>query len=176
MSYKQDGALIQELFSLDGIGTQIVMSNAEKIRRANINDIGGILDLIQPLEAEGILVRRSREQLEREITLFTVIELDNLIIGCAALYPYPDEKMAEMACVAIHPDFRDGDRGVLLLNKLCQQARDTGIDKLFVLTTRSVHWFREQGFYECDIEQLPVIKKDLYNYQRRSKILITNIN
>ncbi|PLC56903.1 amino-acid N-acetyltransferase [Photobacterium carnosum] len=172
LSYKQDGALIQELFSLDGIGTQIVMSNAEKIRRADINDIGGILDLIQPLEAEGILVRRSREQLEREITLFSVIELDNLIIGCAALYPYPDEKMAEMACVAIHPDFRDGDRGVLLLNKLCQQARDTGLDKIFVLTTRSVHWFREQGFYECDIEQLPMIKKDLYNYQRRSKILI----
>ena len=172
LSYKQDGALIQELFSLDGIGTQIVMSSAEKIRRADINDIGGILDLIQPLEKEGILVRRSREQLEREITLFSVIELDNLIIGCAALYPYPDEKMAEMACVAIHPDFRDGDRGVLLLNKLCQQAREDALDKIFVLTTRSVHWFREQGFYECDIEQLPMIKKDLYNYQRRSKILI----
>ncbi|MCD9480571.1 amino-acid N-acetyltransferase [Photobacterium phosphoreum] len=173
LSYKQDGALIQELFSLDGIGTQIVMSSAEKIRRADINDIGGILDLIQPLENEGILVRRSREQLEREITLFSIIELDNLIIGCAALYPYPEEKMAEMACVAIHPDFRDGDRGVLLLNKLCQQAREAGLEKIFVLTTRSVHWFREQGFYECDIEQLPLFKKDLYNYQRRSKILIT---
>lgn len=176
LSYKQDGALIQELFSLDGIGTQIVMSSAEKIRRADINDIGGILDLIQPLEKEGILVRRSREQLEREITLFSVIELDNLIIGCAALYPYPDEKMAEMACLAIHPDFRDGDRGALLLNKLCQQAREASLDKIFVLTTRSVHWFREQGFYECNIEQLPLVKKDLYNYQRRSKILMISIN
>ncbi|PSW51151.1 amino-acid N-acetyltransferase [Photobacterium leiognathi] len=175
VSYKEDGALIQELFSVDGIGTQIVMASAEKVRRANINDIGGILDLIQPLEQDGILVRRSREQLEQEITQFTIVERDNLIIGCAALYPFPDEKMAEMACVAIHPDYRDGNRGVLLLNELCQQARQQELEHLFVLTTRSLHWFREQGFSECDVERLPMAKKALYNYQRRSKILITKL-
>jgi len=175
ISYKEDGALIQELFSFDGIGTQIVMASAEKVHRAGIDDIGGILELIRPLEHDGILVRRSREQLEQEIEQFTIIERDSLIIGCAALYPFVEEKMAEMACVAIHPDYRDGDRGALLLNRLRQQAKEQGLKHIFVLTTRSLHWFREQGFYESSVEQLPMAKKALYNFQRRSKILVLDI-
>ncbi len=175
ISYQEDGSLIQELFSIDGIGTQIVMESAEQVRHADINDIGGILDLIYPLEQEGILVRRSREQLEQEIERFTVIERDNMAIGCAALYPFIEEKTAEMACVAVHPDYRDGERGVTLLNKLKQQAKGMGLQSLFVLTTRSIHWFREQGFVECDVEQLPVAKQALYNFQRRSKILMLKL-
>lgn len=175
ISYKEDGALIQELFSFDGIGTQIVMESAEQVRRAGIDDIGGILALIRPLEQDGILVRRSREQLEQEISQFTIIERDGLIIGCAALYPFPDEKMAEMACVAVHPDYRDGDRGAILLSQIRLQARQLGLRQLFVLTTRSVHWFREQGFTESNVDQLPMAKQALYNFQRRSKILILDL-
>ncbi|OAN14034.1 amino-acid N-acetyltransferase [Photobacterium jeanii] len=175
ISYQEDGALIQELFSLDGIGTQIVMASAEKVRAAGIDDIGGILELIQPLEQQGILVRRSREQLEQEIERFTIIERDGLIISCAAMYPFPEDKMAEMACVAVHPDFRDGDRGNLLLNRLRQQAKEQGIKQLFVLTTQSLHWFREQGFVECKVEKLPMEKQALYNFQRRSKILVLDL-
>ncbi len=175
ISYKVDGALIQELFSFDGIGTQVVMASAEQVRKAHIDDIGGILDLIHPLEEEGILVRRSREQLEQEIGKFTIIDKDGLIIGCAALYPYLDEEMAEMACVAIHPDYRDGNRGLSLLNHMKHLARDQGIKQMFVLTTHSLHWFREQGFYEIGVEGLPVAKKMLYNYQRKSKILVTEL-
>ncbi|MCE0494338.1 amino-acid N-acetyltransferase [Vibrio salinus] len=175
VSYREDGALIQELFSFDGIGTQIVMASAEQIRQANIDDIGGILELIHPLEEQGILVRRSREQLEQEIHKFTIIDKDGLIIGCAALYPYPDEKMAEMACVAIHNEYRDGNRGLLLLNHMKHQAKKMGISQLFVLTTHSVHWFREQGFIEVGVDNLPVKKKNLYNYQRRSKILSVDL-
>ncbi|MDP5254903.1 MULTISPECIES: amino-acid N-acetyltransferase [unclassified Vibrio] len=176
ISYKTDGALIQELFSFDGIGTQIGMASSEQLRQAKIDDIGGIVDLIHPLEEQGILVRRSREQLEQEINQFTIIEKDSLIIGCAALYPYPEEKMAEMACVAIHSDYRDGNRGGLLLNYMKQRAKSLGIDKLFVLTTHSLHWFREQGFEEIDVEQLPMAKKRLYNFQRKSKILALDVH
>lgn len=171
ISYKDDGALIQELFSFDGIGTQIVMASAEQVRQADIDDIGGILDLIRPLEEQGILVRRSREQLEQEIHRFTIIDKDGLLIGCAALYPYQDEGMAEMACVAIHNEYRDGNRGAKLLHHMKNQAKAMGIRQLFVLTTHSVHWFREQGFCEVGVESLPVGKQSLYNYQRRSKIL-----
>ncbi|MGL6027000.1 MAG: amino-acid N-acetyltransferase [Vibrio sp.] len=172
VSYQQDGALLQELFSFDGIGTQIVMASAEQIRQATIDDIGGIFDLIRPLEEQGILVRRSREQLEQEIHKFTIIDKDGLIIGCSALYPYPEERMAEMACMAIHPEYRDGHRGLHLLLHSKQQAKQMGINDLFVLTTHSTHWFREQGFNEVDVEALPVAKQRLYNYQRRSKILM----
>ncbi|ADT87945.1 amino-acid N-acetyltransferase [Vibrio sp. Vb2880] len=175
VSYKEDGALIQELFSFDGIGTQIVMASAEQVRQAQIDDIGGIFDLIRPLEEQGILVRRSREQLEQEIHKFTIIDKDGLLIGCAALYPYQDESMAEMACVAIHPEYRDGNRGLLLLNHMKHQAKQMGIQRLFVLTTHSLHWFREQGFTEVGVDKLPIAKQSLYNYQRRSKILTLNL-
>ncbi|EGQ8529674.1 amino-acid N-acetyltransferase [Vibrio cholerae] len=175
VSYKEDGALIQELFSFDGIGTQIVMASAEQIRQATIDDIGGIFDLIRPLEEQGILVRRSREQLEQEIHKFTIIDKDGLVIGCSALYPYPEERMAEMACVAIHPEYRDGHRGLHLLVHTKHQAKQMGIRHLFVLTTHSTHWFREQGFNEVDVEALPMAKKSLYNYQRRSKILMLQL-
>lgn len=175
ISYQEDGALLQELFSRDGIGTQIVMESAEQIRRATINDIGGILDLIAPLEQQGILVRRSREQLEMEIDKFTIIQRDNTTIACAALYPFPEEKIGEMACVAVHPDYRSSSRGEVLLDRIAAQAKQMGLNHLFVLTTRSIHWFQERGFKPVDVELLPESKKQLYNYQRRSKVLMADL-
>ncbi len=166
ISYQENGALLQELFSRDGIGTQIVMESAEQIRRATINDIGGILELISPLEQQGILVRRSREQLEMEIDKFTIIQRDNTTIACAALYPFPEEKIGEMACVAVHPDYRSSSRGEVLLERIAAQARQMGLSKLFVLTTRSIHWFQERGFTPVDIDLLPESKKQMYNYQQ----------
>ena len=171
ISYQENGALLQELFSRDGIGTQIVMESAEQIRRATINDIGGILELISPLEQQGILVRRSREQLEMEIDKFTIIQRDNT----AALYPFPEEKIGEMACVAVHPDYRSSSRGEVLLERIAAQARQMGLSKLFVLTTRSIHWFQERGFTPVDIDLLPESKKQMYNYQRRSKVLMADL-
>jgi len=161
ISYQEDGALLQELFSRDGIGTQIVMESAEQIRRATINDIGGILELIRPLEQQGILVRRSREQLEMEIDKFTIIQ--------------PEEKIGEMACVAVHPDYRSSSRGEVLLERIAAQAKQSGLSKLFVLTTRSIHWFQERGFTPVDIDLLPESKKQLYNYQRKSKVLMADL-
>ncbi|EMS3677216.1 amino-acid N-acetyltransferase [Escherichia coli] len=175
ISYQDDGALLQELFSRDGIGTQIVMESAEQIRRATINDIGGILELIRPLEQQGILVRRSREQLEMEIDKFTIIQRDNTTIACAALYPFPEEKIGEMACVAVHPDYRSSSRGEVLLERIAAQAKQSGLSKLFVLTTRSIHWFQERGFTPVDIDLLPESKKQLYNYQRKSKVLMADL-
>ena len=175
ISYQEDGALLQELFSRDGIGTQIVMESAEQIRRATINDIGGILELIRPLEQQGILVRRSREQLEMEIDKFTIIQRDNTTIACAALYPFPEEKIGEMACVAVHPDYRSSSRGEVLLERIAAQAKQSGLSKLFVLTTRGIHWFQERGFTPVDIDLLPESKKQLYNYQRKSKVLMADL-
>jgi len=175
ISYQEDGALVQELFSREGIGTQVVMESAEQVRRATINDIGGILELITPLEQQGILVRRSREQLEMEIDKFTIIERDNLTIACAALYPFLDEKIGEMACVAVHPDYRSSSRGEMLLDRVALQAKQMGLERLFVLTTRSIHWFQERGFKPAEVEALPIQKQEMYNYQRRSKILLTDL-
>ena len=175
VSYLVDGSILQELFSRDGIGTQVAMEHSEQIRLATINDIGGILELIRPLEEQGILVKRSREQLEIEIDKFTIIERDHMTIGCAALYPYPEEKMGEMACLAIHPQYRNSSRGDLLLEKIAERANNLGLEKIFVLTTRSIHWFREKGFNPAEVDDLPIKKKQLYNYQRNSKILMFDL-
>ncbi|NKF52765.1 amino-acid N-acetyltransferase [Shewanella sp. WXL01] len=175
VSYLDDGALLQELFSREGIGTQIVTESAEQLRRATISDIGGVLNLIRPLEQQGILVRRSREQLEMEIEQFMLIERDNLVIGCAALYPFEEDNAGEFACLVVHPEYRDADRGSVLLNNIIAQARLRGYERLFALTTRSIHWFLEHGFNIVDVEQLPAKKKQLYNFQRNSKVLVLDL-
>ncbi len=169
ISRHHDGSLLQELFSDDGIGSMVVESTLNTIRDATIDDVGGILKLLEPLEEEGILVRRSRELLEREIERFVVMEHDHRIIGCAALYPFPDEKAAELACMAVHAQYRRHGYGDALLNHMSAEARNQRFKKLFVLTTRTAHWFVERGFKEVEPSQLPAEKKALYNYQRRSK-------
>jgi len=170
-----DGAILQELFTYDGIGTMITEASLESIRPADIGDVGGILQLIEPLEAEGVLVRRGRERLEMEINCFHVMEHDGRIIGCAAIYPYTEEKTAELACMAIHPSFRRGGRGDRLLNYCLETAKEQKLKSVFVLTTRTEHWFIERGFIEKDIEALPQNRKALYNLQRRSKIFIKKL-
>ncbi len=174
VSYKTDGSLLQELFSRDGIGTQIVMESTEATRQADIADITGIQALIQPLVEQGILVYRNKEQLRRDIEHFTVVEREGLIIGCASLYCF-SEGIAEMACVATHPEYQRSSRGDLLVKEVEQQALSMGMTKLFVLTTHSIHWFRERGFNPVDLEKLPVEKQELYNLQRRSKILMKEL-
>lgn len=167
-----DGAILQELFTHDGIGTMITEMPLETMRGAEIGDVGGILQLIEPLEAEGILVRRGRERLEMEISHFYVMEHDGITIGCAALYAFPKDRMAELACLAVAPAFRSGGRGDRLLQHCEEEARRQGIKTLFVLTTHTAHWFIERGFVERDIEALPQQRQQLYNFQRRSKVFV----
>ncbi len=175
VSYTDDGALLRELFTRDGAGTLVTEDHYEQLRTATINDVGGILELIEPLEAEGALRKRSRELLENEINLFTVIERDGMVVACAALYPYPDSLSGEVACVATHTDYRGEDRGERLLVALERQAQKQQLDKVFVLTTQTAHWFQELGFIEASLEQLPEKKQQLYNLQRNSKVFIKSI-
>jgi amino-acid N-acetyltransferase len=169
---RDDGALLRELFTRDGCGTLISREQWETIRQATIDDVGGILELIEPLEKAGVLVRRSRERIETEIDRFTVIERDGAVIACAALYPFPETHMAELACLAVHPAYRNQGRGDQLLDHLQRRAREMGIESLFVLTTRTAHWFRERGFQPADLARLPGRRKDLYNWQRRSRLFV----
>ena len=169
IGYNEDGTLLRELFSRDGVGTIITRESLELLRDARPDDISGLVALIAPLEEDGTLVRRSRELLEREITRFSMVEHDGLIVGCAALYPYGDDQ-AELACVAVHPNYRRWGYGEQLLKHVEARARALGIKRLFVLTTVTPHWFKERGFVEQSIDQLPAEKRLVYNLQRRSKV------
>ena len=167
-----DGGLLQELFTHEGIGTMLSEQRLETLRQATIEDVGGILALIAPLEQEGILVRRKRELLEMEIDRFYVLIHDGAIIGCSALYPFPEEHAAELACLAVAAGYRNSGRGDELLKSMETQARSAGCVQLFVLTTQTAHWFKERGFVEAGLETLPKRRQDLYNYQRRSKVFV----
>ena len=169
IGYNEDGTLLRELFTRDGVGTIITRESLETLRDARPDDISGLVALIEPLEEDGTLVRRSRELLEREITRFSVVAHDGLIVGCAALYPYGEDQ-AELACLAVHPNYRRWGYGEKLMKRIEARARAIGIRRLFVLTTVTSHWFKERGFSEQTVDNLPEEKRLVYNLQRRSKV------
>ena len=172
ISYADDGALIKELFSRDGVGTMIHRDSYEVIRRGHINDVGGIIELITPLEEKGVLVRRPRELLEQEIENFTVVEKDGMVVACAALYPFSQGAAGELACVATDPAYQGDGRASKLLQHIENQAKKLAIKQLFVLTTQASHWFIERGFTSTEPDHLPTEKQRLYNYRRNSRVLV----
>jgi amino-acid N-acetyltransferase len=170
-----DGSVLLELFTHDGVGTMITYENLESLREATIDDVGGIIKLIEPLEADGTLVKRGRELIEREISNFSVIEHDNVIFGCAALYPFPADGMAEMACLTVNPEVQSQGDGERILKHMEKRARRAGFSKLFVLTTRTAHWFLKRGFANATVDDLPKDRRRMYNWQRKSIVLIKQL-
>lgn len=170
VSYTEDGALLKELFTRDGSGTLITNQELETLRVARDKDAGRLLHILKPLEQDGTLAKRSRKQLEQELNRFIVIEKENLLIGCAALYPIPNSTAGELACLAIRDAYRSGGRGDRLLREIEANAMDQGLDTLFVLTTKTAHWFLERGFEPAEVDELPRSRQTPYNLQRNSKV------
>ena len=170
-----DGGALLEIFTHDGVGTMISDDDLEELREATIDDVGGILKLIEPLEADGTLVKRGRTRIEREIDYFSVIEHDARLFGCAALYPFPQEKMGELACLTVSPDAQGMGDGEKLMKRIEQRARAVGIERLFVLTTRTAHWFLKRGFVVASVDVLPRDRQRMYNWSRMSQVLVKKI-
>lgn len=177
VSFAEDGALLQELFTARGHGTQVSEFRPQLTRPARLEDVAGIVEVIRPLEEAGVLVRRDRDRLEQEIDNFLVAEIDGIVVGCCALYPF--EAAAEIACVAVHDAYRKISSkpgiGVELLRAAEQRARSAGIEKLFLLTTQTRDWFLEQGFTDADTNELPAPRQGMYNYQRNSQVMIKKL-
>ncbi|MDG2461377.1 MAG: amino-acid N-acetyltransferase [Luminiphilus sp.] len=171
ISYEREGALLEELFTHDGSGTLIAQDPYEQARPAEIDDIASIVELIRPLEDSGALVKRSRERLEEEIGHFSILERDGRVVACAALYPYCDEQVGEIACVATHPDYRGAGRAEQLLQELITTAKNLSLTRVFALTTQSTHWFLEQEFTVASPDSLPIEKQRFYNWQRNATVL-----
>lgn len=175
LNYALDGGILTELFTHDGMDTMLSTEDMEALREATVDDVAALVKLLEPFEAEGILVKRPREKIEREISHFTVLEHDGFIYGCAALYPYPEAEIGEMAAVAVHPDYQGAGDGDRLLRRIEQRAVEAGLKRIFVLTTRTAHWFIKHGFEEASVESLPIEKQRMYNWHRRSKIFIKTL-
>jgi len=175
LPFAVDGALLMEVFTHDGIGTMVVDEKLESLRQATPDDIGGVLQLIEPFERDGTLVKRDRTEIERDIGNYTVIEHDGVIFGCAALYPYPESRTAEMAALTVSPQVQGQGDGERILKRVEQRARAAGLDSIFVLTTRTMHWFIKRGFAQVDADWLPEARKRKYNWDRRSQVFVKKL-
>ena len=171
-----DGAILQEIFTHDGIGTMVVDEKLESLHEATSDDVGGILQLIEPYERDGTMVRRERTEIERDIANYTVIVHDSVIFGCAALYPYPEARTGELAALTVSPQVQGQGDGERLLKRIEQRARSRGLHSIFVLTTRTMHWFIKRGFAVVDPDWLPDARKRKYNWDRRSQVLVKKLN
>jgi amino-acid N-acetyltransferase len=176
LPFATDGALLLEVFTHDGVGTMVVDEKLESLREASSDDVGGILQLIEPFEKDGTLVRRDRHEIERDIANYSVVEHDGIIFGCAALYPYPEARTAEMAALTVSPLSQGQGDGERLLKRIEQRAKAMGLDSIFVLTTRTMHWFIKRGFVQVDPEWLPEARKRKYNWDRRSQVLVKKLS
>jgi len=170
-----DGAILQEIFTHDGIGTMVVDEKLERLHEATADDVGGILQLIEPFERDGTLVRRERTEIERDIANYTVISHDGVIFGCAALYAYPESRTGEMAALTVSPAVQGEGDGERMLKRVEQRAKAQGLDSIFVLTTRTMHWFIKRGFAPVDPDWLPEARKRKYNWDRRSQVLVKKL-
>ena len=175
LPFAVDGALLVEVFTHDGIGTMVVDEKLESLREATSDDVGGILQLIEPFERDGTLVRRERTEIERDVANYTVIEHDGIIFGCAALYPYPEARCGEMAALTVSPQVQGHGDGERILKRVEQRARAAGMDSIFVLTTRTMHWFLKRGFVQVDADWLPEARKRKYTWDRRSQVLVKKL-
>jgi amino-acid N-acetyltransferase len=170
-----DGSLLLEVYVHDGIGTMVVDERLEELREATADDVGGILQLIEPFEKDGTLVKRDRTEIERDIGHYTIVEHDGVIFACAALYPYPEAGTGEMAAVTVSPQAQGQGDGEKLLKRIEQRARIMGLKSIFVLTTRTMHWFIKRGFQAVDPDWLPEARKKKYNWDRRSMVLVKRL-
>jgi amino-acid N-acetyltransferase len=175
LPFAVDGAPLLEIYTHDGIGTMVVDEKLESLREASIDDVSGILALIEPLEKEGVLVKRDRTEIERDAANYTIIEHDGVIFGCAALYPYPEERTGEMAALTVSPHSQAQGDGERILKRIEQRARALGLKSIFVLTTRTMHWFIKRGFVEVAPDSLPEARKSKYNWDRRSKVFLKRL-
>jgi amino-acid N-acetyltransferase len=175
LPFAVDGALLMEVFTHDGIGTMVVDEKLESLREATADDIGGILQLIEPFERDGTLVKRDRTEIERDVGHYTVIEHDGVIFGCAALYPYPEAKTAEMAALTVSPQSQSQGDGERILKRVEHRAKAMGLESIFVLTTRTMHWFLKRGFQQVNPDWLPEARKRKYNWDRKSQVLVKKI-
>ena len=177
LPFAVDGALLMEVYTHDGIGTMVVDEKLESLREATADDIGGILQLIEPFERDGTLVKRDRTEIERDIDHYTVIEHDGVIFGCAALYPFPEAGTGEMAALTVSGNVQGQGDGERILKRIEQRARAAGLQSIFVLTTRTMHWFKKRGFQPVDPETwLPEARKRKYNWDRRSQVLVKQLS
>jgi amino-acid N-acetyltransferase len=166
---RMEGAILREIFSNLGVGTMVYGREYEAIRPMNADDIGDVLRLMQPLMAEGVLIKRTEDDLLARQADFVVYSIDDVVHACGALHDY-GEGQAEIAAIATNPVYSHLSMGRKILSFLIEKAAKMGMTRVFVLTTQTLDWFERAGFVETGLESLPAKRRQTYNHARKSRI------
>jgi amino-acid N-acetyltransferase len=173
-----DEGLLAEVFSNEGIGTLIYVSEYQQIRRALKKDVRSILMLIQDSVVSEELVKRTRANVEKQLGDYYLFEIDKNPVGCVALHLYPEQKKGELACLYVKASYENQGIGRKLINYVENRARELGLDQLIALSTQAFTYFQSKaGFTEATPDDLPPVRREKYEQSgRRSKILLKNLS
>src|SRR5262245_27144675 len=172
---RMEGAILREIFSNLGVGTMVYGNNDyESIRPMKADDIGDVLRLIQPLIKEGILIKRTEDDLIGRQSDFVVYSIDDVVHACGSLRDYGDGQ-GEIAGIATNPVYSHLSMGRKILSYLVEKAVRLGMTRVFALTTRTVDWFEQMGFVETNIDTLPAKKRETYDHVRKSRIFALDL-
>lgn len=167
----RDGVLLEEIFSAGGSGTMVYANRFADFGFATPEDVPSIMSLMQPLVTEGLLVARSSEQIRAVIEDWVVYRVDDTIQACSGLDRL-DGDDAEIVGLSVNKSHRAANVGRRLVELLLRRASDREIRRVFVLTTQAIDFFKELGFQDGDLCELPASRRNLYNRKRGSRILM----
>jgi amino-acid N-acetyltransferase len=170
-------ALLAEIFSNGGVGTMVYSNEYEQIRRLYKKDIRAVMSLIQQSIRSEELVRRTRAEILAGIDDYWILEIDRHIVGCVAMYPYPEQKMAELACLYVSRSNENQGLGRKLMSFVENLARHRGFSQLIALSTQAFVYLQQKGgFVEAGPEILPPARRAKYEASgRNSRILVKNL-
>jgi amino-acid N-acetyltransferase len=166
----QDGVVLVEIFSNLGVGTMIHANVYQSIRPMRIDEIPGVLKLLQPLAEAGVLIPRTHDDIAARHADYVVHESDGRLHGCGALHEYAGGE-AEIAAIAVDPAYEELGIGRRIVLYLIEMARERRMRGVFVLTTRTGDWFESIGFTRVSPAELPEEKRRRYDFDRNSLIL-----
>jgi amino-acid N-acetyltransferase len=174
---KINEALLAEIFSNGGVGTMVYSNEYEQVRHLYKKDIRAVVSLIQQSVRSEELVRRTRGDLVANIDDYWVLEIDRHIVGCVAMYPYPESKMAELACLYVSRASENQGLGRKLMSFVENLARQRGFVKLVALSTQAFVYLQQKGgFVEAGPEILPPARRAKYEASgRNSRILVKDL-
>ena len=163
------GVLLDELFSEEGVGTMVHADSYREIRPLQLDDIPELLSMIARCMADSKLVQRTYESIQSRLSSYYVYTLDDTIVGCVALYPYPEVRKAELGCLFIKKNYEGHGYGRALCRFVEDKAREQGFTAIFALSQSAVAYFRDRlGYPELSRDELPPARRALLEQSGRS--------
>lgn len=163
------GVLLDELFSEEGVGTMVHTDSYREIRPLREEDIPELLSMIARSIVDSKLVHRSYESIQENLESYYVYTLDDTIVGCVALYPYPEQRCAELGCLFIKTNYEGHGYGRAMCRFAEQKARAAGFERIFAISQSAVAYFRDRLHYApMSREALPPARLEALESSGRS--------